>query len=125
MKKLFYKIGAVISFSVVALVPVSVFAQLSQAQQDLSSIGSELGGSPTNLPELVGKLINIFLSVLGIFFVVLVVYAGYLWMTDMGEGKKVEKAKTLLGQAIIGIVITLSAYAISSFVIERIVTGTT
>ena len=57
---------------------------------------------------------------MGIIFVMMVVYAGILYMTDMGEGKKVDKAKKLLQTSIIGIVIVVAAYAISSFVIAQI-----
>lgn len=122
MKNIVYKIGAWLSVTAGAMVPVAVSAQLTKAQTELTA--AKPVGSADNLPALIGKLINVFLSVLGIIFVVMVVYAGYLWMTDAGEGKKVEKAKALLGTAIIGIVITLAAYAISNFVITSLVTGT-
>lgn len=101
------------------MVPVAVSAQLSKAKTELEKVAPV--GAPRELPVLIGKLINVFLSVLGIIFVVMVVYAGYLWMTDAGEGDKVKKAKGLLGTAIIGIIITLAAYAISNFVITSLV----
>lgn len=123
MKNLYYKVGAWMSVLSMSLVPVAVLAQLkpsTDANSDLGKIGTKLGDSPKQLPELIGGLINVFLSVLGIIFVVLVVYAGYLWMTAGGEATKVDKAKKLLGQAIIGLVIIVAAYSISTFVIDRV-----
>lgn len=52
-------------------------------------------------------------SILGVVFLLLIVYAGFLWMTAMGQSKKVDKAKDILIQSTIGLVVILSAYAIS------------
>lgn len=67
-----------------------------------------------------GKIINVFFGVLGIIFLVLMLYGGYMWMTARGESEKVDKAKDLITQAVIGIVIILAAYAITEFVILRL-----
>ncbi len=127
MKNLYYKFGAWVSTAALLLLPGTAFAQLKKSTEegDLKKIGEGLskggGKTPTDLPLFIGGLINVFLSVLGIIFVVLVVYAGYLWMTAGGETTKVDKAKKLLGQAVIGIVLIVAAYAISTFVIDRLV----
>lgn len=81
---------------------------------------SETGG----LPALVGKIINIFLSILGVLFVVLMVYGGYLWMTSYGKSEKIDKAKELITDAIIGLMIILAAYAIANFVVRELVKTT-
>jgi len=102
--------------------PLAARAQLSEAQSDLTDIGTALGGTQSDLPTLVGAIINVLLSVLGIVFVILVVYAGFLYLTSQGETKNVDKAKKLLTQSVIGLVIIVAAYAISSFVIDALVT---
>ncbi len=135
MKNAYYKIGAWISTSLLFLVPSAAFAAptpqapakgLKAGQTELGKIGTAIG-SETNksLPELIGNLIGVFLGVLGIIFVILTVYAGYLYMTAAGDEKKVTKAKETLGRAVIGLVIIVAAYAISDFVIGAIVTSTT
>jgi hypothetical protein len=45
-------------------------------------------------------------------------YAGYNWMTAAGDEQKVEKAKDTITRAIIGIIITVSAYAITYFIFK-------
>ncbi|MBT6253679.1 hypothetical protein HOI83_00380 [Candidatus Uhrbacteria bacterium] len=72
----------------------------------------------------IGQLVNIALGLLGIIFFVLLVYAGFLWMTAAGDPDKVTKAKTMITQAVIGIVIILSAFAISTFVINQLIDAT-
>ncbi len=122
MKNLYYKIGAGLSVLPTLALPLAARAQLSEAQSDLTDIGTALGGTQSDLPTLVGAIINVLLSVLGIVFVILVVYAGFLYLTSQGETKNVDKAKKLLTQSVIGLVIIVAAYAISSFVIDALVT---
>jgi hypothetical protein len=131
MKNLYHKLAAAGSVALIA--PFSAFAQssnggcpggLAGSQDCLNGVGTGGGLSTRSLPELVGSLINALLGVLGIIFVVLVVYAGFLWMTAQGDTKKVDQAKTMLTQAVVGLVIIVAAYAISSFVISTLVTAT-
>jgi cytochrome bd-type quinol oxidase subunit 2 len=65
---------------------------------------------------LTGRVINTALSLVGIIFLVLMVYAGYLWMTARGEEAQITKAKDIIRGTIIGLVLVLSAYAITIFV---------
>lgn len=76
-----------------------------------------------NLAATIGFLIKVALGLLGIIFLVLTLYAGFTWMTAMGEVKKVETAKATLARAVIGLAIVLSAYAISSFVVNTLETN--
>ena len=84
-----------------------------------SQTSSSLTGA-TSIPVMIGKGIGVFLGLLGILFVVLVVYAGFLYLTSNGEETNVKKAKKLLTQAVIGMVITVSAYAISGYAIAAL-----
>ena len=86
---------------------------------DVGRIG--WGTSRPDLPVLIGKIISIFLGLLGIIFIALIVYGGYLWMTAMGDETKIEKAKNTIVPALIGVVIIIAAYSITSFVISSLV----
>jgi cytochrome bd-type quinol oxidase subunit 2 len=74
-----------------------------------------------SLPVIIGNLIYSGLSLTGIIFVILMVYAGILYMQARGKTEDMEKAKKIIEAAIIGIVITGLAFAITNFVINRIV----
>lgn len=76
-----------------------------------------------DLPVLVGKIIGTGLSFLGVIFLVLMIYGGFLWMTDRGEGARAKKAKELIEAAIIGLIIVMSAYALTSWIGNKIIYG--
>jgi hypothetical protein len=46
-------------------------------------------GEPQSIPEIVGGLIGVFLSLLGVIFLILILYGGYIWMTSAGNETKV------------------------------------
>lgn len=123
MKNIFLKIGAWLGTLPVLLLPAAAMAQLTEAQSELQNEIAPAIGAEANitLPELIGNIIAVLLSVLGIIFIVLVVYAGFLYLTAGGEDTKVKKAKTLLSQSIIGLIIIVAAYAIAKFVIDALV----
>ncbi len=72
--------------------------------------------SGTYLSARIGLIIGAILSFIAVIFMILVIYAGILWMTARGNEQQVEKAKILLFQSIIGLIIILSAYIITNFV---------
>ncbi|MEA2088764.1 MAG: hypothetical protein U9O55_02920 [Patescibacteria group bacterium] len=67
-----------------------------------------------------GGFIKIFLTFLGIVFLILIMYGGFLWMTAEGNEQQVEKAKQTIVNSTIGIVIVMLAYAITWFVIMKL-----
>lgn len=70
--------------------------------------------------QIVAVVIQAFIGLLGVIFVVLIVLAGYNWMTAGGDSGKVEKAKDTIMKAIIGLVIIVAAYSISYFVFSSL-----
>ncbi len=68
----------------------------------------------------IGSIIGYALSFIGVIFMVLVLYGGYLWMTSYGESQKVDKARDLITGAVIGLVIIIAAYTITNFVVKAI-----
>lgn len=111
------------------MLPLQVLAvdnPFKQSQNMVSKVGTEAGiqGSGGGLTELVGRMINIVLGFLGIIFLVLMLYAGFLWMTAGGDKAGVEKAKSIIQQAVIGLVVVVAAYAISNFVLGSLLNAT-
>lgn len=78
-----------------------------------------------SIPSAVGLVLGQALVYLGIIFFLLIVYAGFLWMTASGQEKQVDKAKGILISAVAGLVIVVSAYAITNFIFGRLLTETT
>ena len=76
------------------------------------------------LSNIVSIAISAFLGLLGIIFVILIIIAGYNWMTAAGDEAKVTKAKETLQRAVIGLIIIIAAYAITAFVFKSLPWGT-
>lgn len=79
--------------------------------------GYETSAEPESI---ISMIIRIALSFLGVIFLVLMIYGGYLWMMARGNEEQVTKARNLITAAIIGLVIVLAAYAISWFVMSKL-----
>lgn len=71
-----------------------------------------------DLYPVLGDIIAVILSVIGVIFIIFIIYAGYLWLTASGNEQKVDKAKDILKQSLIGVAIVIGAYAISYFFIQ-------
>lgn len=85
----------------------------------LGAAGAQSGyGEPVDVRLTIARIVRIVLSFLGVIFLCLTLYAGFEWMTAGGNDDKVSKAKTLLQQAVIGLVIILSAYSITALAIK-------
>lgn len=84
--------------------------------------GYNTGGE--SLTITVGNIIKSFMGLLGIVVIVIIVYAGFLWMTASGNEEKVGMAKRMITQATIGLILILMSYAIADFVIKAAVEGT-
>lgn len=75
------------------------------------------GGAPMPVSSLIGQIIGIVLSFLGVIFFILIAYGGFLWMTSQGNDEQIGKAKRIMVTAIVGLTLVLSAYAITEFVV--------
>ncbi len=81
-------------------------------------------GDDVGIEFTISTIIQTALTFLGVVFLILAIYGGYLWMTARGNEEQLTKAKNTLTAAIIGLIIVIGAYAISYFVIERLGVGT-
>ena len=111
--------------SVLSFFPLLAAAQETPKETGVSKVLRGLGTSATtagltkkslDAPELIGNLLAVVLGFTGTIFFILVVYAGLMWMTAVGNEESIKKAQSILKTAIIGLIIVLSAYAITKFI---------
>lgn len=110
----------------VALATDDVPLGVGGATEALDTVETGMAGSgvtESSLPELVGGIINVALGLLGIILVIYIVYGGFIYMTAGGDKEKITTAKKVMTNAIVGIIIVVAAYAISSYVISALVTA--
>ena len=110
------------------LTPVAVGATnwLDKASEGgLNTIGQDAfgqsGAPQKNLQAIIATIIKIFLGLLGIIFVVLLIIAGFKYMTAGGDEEKVKEAVAQIRNAVIGLLIVISAYAITYFITVRVI----
>ncbi|MCW1929992.1 MAG: Ig-like domain-containing protein [Candidatus Kerfeldbacteria bacterium] len=103
-------IFSLVSAVVFALGSRSAFAQV---RTNFTNIGL----SSTDPVTVILNILAWFLGIVALIALGLTVYGGFLWMTSGGNEEKVEKAKQVLRNAIIGLLIILSAWGIVLYVI--------
>jgi len=84
-----------------------------------------LPGAERDPEAVVGTLITTLLGFLGVIFMVLIIYGGYLWMTARGNEPAIEKAKKIITSATVGLAIVLGAYLITFIVLQLLTSPTT
>jgi hypothetical protein len=82
------------------------------------------GYQTTPLETVLGTVISAFLGLLGVIFLVLIIYGGYVWLIARGDESKVEKAKNTIINSTIGLAIVLGAYAITYYILTAILSAT-
>ncbi len=70
----------------------------------------------TDLPSAIGKVVGAILAFIGVLFLILIIYGGFTWMVARGNESEVTRAKDMIQAAVIGLVIVLAAYAITTYV---------
>lgn len=117
-----------IIISLVFLITLSFFVvtPVMAGEEDLLGVGyaKYSGLENRDIRYSIGSIIQTVLGFLGIGTMVLMLYAGFLWMTSMGNSDKVEQAKKIIWGAAIGLAIIMSAYAITSLVLRSLFQAT-
>ncbi|MFH0951523.1 MAG: hypothetical protein V1765_03570 [bacterium] len=87
----------------------------------LSTVGDNAGYdiNQRTIDPIIANIISVVLSFLGVIFLILMIYGGYTWMTATGNEQQITKARTIIVAALIGVLITVAAYAITYFVFFR------
>ena len=66
----------------------------------------------TSVSETLNKVLSMALSFLGVIFIILIVIGGFQWMMAGGNEEQVKKATGRIKNAVIGLIVVASAYAI-------------
>ncbi len=74
--------------------------------------------------EIIASVIRVVLGFLGIIAVLIILYAGFLWMTAAGNDDKISTAKSMMSAGVIGLIIILAAFGVANFVMTALVDAT-
>ena len=104
---------------------LSVHAE--EAPKTAVEAGAEAARADGMPAELIGdngvfsRITNIALLAIGVISVIMLIYGGLRYILSGGDSKKVTDAKNTILYAIIGLIISLLAYAIVNFVLTSVV----
>lgn len=110
------------SFLVIFLFLILPNVTLAQSAGDRFGLAdaASIGLPENDLKVAIVRIIQILLGFLGIIAVIMILYGGFIWMTSGGDPAKIEKAKKILINTVIGIIIILSSYIITAFIIRAL-----
>jgi len=79
---------------------------------------SIIGGfaADASVGSIIAAVIKAVLGLLAVIFLVLMVFAGFKWMMAQGNEDQIKKSLETIKAAAIGLIIVLSAYAITYFI---------
>ena len=120
MKKVLFAIIGVLllNFGMIALPTYAAVG--TEACEELGGEYPDLcgGGGEEDLQNTVGSVLNVVYGLVGILAVVFIIIGGFKYSTSQGEPGKVQQAKNTIMYALIGLVVTLSAFAITQFALS-------
>lgn len=114
--------------SIIILIIVFIFSfgltDFASAQYGLDETRTAAGlftyDGEGGIPGLIGKIIGVALSFVGVAFLILMIYGGFVWMTARGKEQEITKAKETIISAVYGIVIVMGAYAVTYFIFNNL-----
>jgi len=117
-------------FTAFAALPVSAATNLSDivwtgGDGNIDTVGNVTGLGERDPREIAAAVIKVMLGFLGIIAVLIILYAGFLWMTAAGNEDKISQAKGMMSAGVIGLIIILAAFGIATFVMNALVSATT
>ncbi|MFH1711861.1 MAG: hypothetical protein ABH846_01330 [Patescibacteria group bacterium] len=104
------------------LLPMNfVFAQISPddigLKETANTAGYDTNEATTAFGTYIGaRIINPLFSLVGVIFLILIIYGGLLWMTGGGKEETLKKAKSILTNSLLGLVIVLLAYGLTRYI---------
>ena len=106
--------------------PVKADDTLVQQQSLLTQVGNQTyGAGQKDVQLLAVTLIKTALAFLGLIFLVLLLWAGFNWMTAGGNEDKIKESLKRIQNAAIGLLIILSAYGITTYIVKMLICVTT
>lgn len=117
------------SFLIFTLILGSVFLAapqvLAAVDTGVNEVGNSIALGGTSPIKTATNVINILMSLLSLIALGIILWGGFTYMTSNGSEDKIDQAKKILRNGVIGLVIILSAWGITYFILSKLVGDTT
>ena len=121
--KKFFKYSFFIILFIVGLFFSYHYAYADWLSDPLGSVKESAGGVSIDPQTLITKIINAIFTFAEIAFVVMFLIAGVMYITASGNEESAGKARQMILQAVIGIVIVFSAWGIATWILTTLKSG--
>jgi len=121
MKKILATIA--LASMLLAVAPAHAVSGINQLKNNLGIIGTETGlgtSGDANLMQKIAGIVNIALGFVALIGVIIIIYAGFKWMTASGNDDQVKEARDNIRNAVIGIIIIMLAFVIVNFTVTKL-----
>lgn len=109
------------SNSAILLANDSAVMEIQDPFKEATDIAYGSSSEPLDVRIMVVRIINVFLTLLATIFFVLIVIAGFQWLTAGGSPEKTKAAMGRIKNAIIGLIIVTISWSISFFILQRLI----
>ena len=118
MKKIIIAVFLVFGVTL-AIQPALAAGTVSEIENQLHAAAEQGAGygQPQDPRVTAAAIIRTGLQLIGIVFVILIIYAGATWMMAGGNTENIEKAKNIIKASVIGLIIVVCAYSITYFAV--------
>ncbi|OGL77339.1 hypothetical protein A3J43_03030 [Candidatus Uhrbacteria bacterium RIFCSPHIGHO2_12_FULL_54_23] len=136
---IFIAVGTVVIFSFATLAPPASFTSFSLLTPPAHAVslsacgkgdpfcldtaakeGEVIGEKKITPAAAVGKIVQLLLGFIGVVFFFLMFWGGFRWMTARGNQENADSGKTTLENAVMGFLVVLIAYALTTFIVENL-----
>ncbi|MFA5886627.1 MAG: pilin [Patescibacteria group bacterium] len=114
-------------FSLFLLAPSLVLAQVNTNIGDpattkcgVNQLCNPLAGVASTPQQLIGKIIDSVMGVVGSIALLMFVYGGLVWMTSSGNAEKIKQGEGILMWSAIGLAVVFSSYALVRVVLSAL-----
>ncbi|HBV33061.1 TPA: hypothetical protein DEB72_00820 [Patescibacteria group bacterium] len=93
------------------------------AQDEFGLYDAAWKALPTGVPTpvaIIATVIQIILSVIGVVALILILYAGWQWLTAAGNEEKINQAKKVIAGSVVGLALIFSSYIIANFIFTNV-----
>lgn len=92
---------------------------LASIESQIENAGNQTG-SELDIQVTIGKVLSAIFGIIGVIAVIVIILGGVTYATSQGDPGKVQKGKNTILYGIIGLIIALLAFAITTFVINAL-----
>jgi len=111
-----------IGFGTMMLAPVT-YAACTDAKSCVTDGLKATGGtsSKTSVADIFKTIVNVLLFVIGAISVIMIIVGGIKYTTSNGDSSSVTSAKNTIMYAVVGLLVSMFAYAIVNFIVTRFI----